>query len=109
MKTRLEQLEQLLYEADFGVQTAMELTHKVRELIAPILPSKQLIIISALHSHLVSLAWNSIQPDLSEVPQIKLPMVILIVGVNGNGKTTSVAKLAHLFKNNQEKSPCRRS
>ena len=28
----LEQLEQLLYEADFGVQTAMELTQKVREL-----------------------------------------------------------------------------
>ncbi len=40
---------------------------------------------------------------LVEVPQNQLPMVILIVGVNGNGKTTSVAKLSHLLKQSKKK------
>lgn len=98
----LEQLEQLLYEADFGVQTAMELTQKVRELHQTNPSFKTSDYLTALQSHLVAML-GQYPSGLVEVPQDKLPMVILIVGVNGNGKTTSVAKLANFFKQNKKK------
>lgn len=96
----LERLEQTLYEADFGVQTSMELTRKVRE----------------LHQQNPSLTYqdylNAIQSSILEVltkepnlikEQEKGPLVILVVGVNGNGKTTTVAKLAKFFTDQGKK------
>lgn len=98
----LEKLEQHLFEADFGVQTAMELTHHVRELhrLHPTYQTTDYL--AALRTHLLQLL-NKYPPTLKELPAQDLPLVILIVGVNGNGKTTSVAKLSHLFKENQKK------
>lgn len=96
----LEQLEQLLYEADFGVQTAMELTQKVRELHQTNPSFKTPDYLSALRTHLITLL-SQYSSKLIEAPQA--PTVILIVGVNGNGKTTSVAKLSHLLKQNGKK------
>jgi len=98
----LEQLEQLLYEADFGVQTSIELTNKVRELHRENPSFKTSDYLSALRSHLVSLL-GQYPSGLIEVPPDQLPMVILIVGVNGNGKTTSVAKLSYFLKQNNKK------
>lgn len=98
----LEQLEQLLYEADFGVQTATELTDKVRELHKqnPALQTSDYL--NALKEHLTTLL-NRYPPQLNEVAEGQLPQVLLIVGVNGNGKTTSVAKLANLLNQNGKK------
>jgi fused signal recognition particle receptor len=98
----LEQLEQLLYEADFGVQTAIELTHKVRELHLANPSFKTSDYLNALRAHLISLLGQH-PAGLKEVPSNQLPLVILIVGVNGNGKTTSVAKLAHLLGQSNKK------
>lgn len=98
----LEQLEQLLYEADFGVQTAMELTQRVRELHRSNPSFKTADYLDSLRSHLLS-TLNKYPSGFKEVPTDQLPMVILIVGVNGNGKTTSVAKLAHLLGQNNKK------
>jgi fused signal recognition particle receptor len=98
----LEQLEQLLYEADFGVQTARELTLKVKELHLANPSYQTSDYLSALQSHLVNLLGRH-PSGLTELPQDRLPLVILIVGVNGNGKTTSVAKLAHFFTQNNKK------
>lgn len=95
-ETTLEQLEQILYEADFGVQTARELTNKIREIHTANPTYKTADYISALRSYLISLLGQH-PAGLIELPVNQLPMVILIVGVNGNGKTTSVAKLAHLL------------
>jgi fused signal recognition particle receptor len=93
----LEQLEQLLYEADLGVQASLELTNKIRDLHAqnPSLGPEELII--ALRKEIVEILSQR-SSALVEVPQSEMPMVILIVGVNGNGKTTSVAKLAKRFQ-----------
>lgn len=101
-ESTLEQLEQLFYEADFGVQTSLELTNKVRELHRSNPSYKTHDYLSALRSHLVSIL-NQYPPGLKDISSDELPMVILIVGVNGNGKTTSVAKLAHLFSQNKKK------
>lgn len=93
----LEQLEQLLYEADLGVQYAQELTEKVREQLRknPSLSSEALI--DTIRKDIL----QSLNTYSSEVPltsPTQSPLVILVVGVNGNGKTTSVAKLAHLYQ-----------
>src|SRR5262245_60016294 len=83
-ESTLEKLEEILYEADFGVRTAQELTNKIRELHKSHPSYKTSDYIEALNTYLVSLL--SKQPSgLVEVPAEKLPMVILIVGVNGNG------------------------
>jgi fused signal recognition particle receptor len=98
----LEQLEQLLYEADFGVQTAVELTQKIRELHKQNPSFKTADYLEALRKEIIQIL-NRQPSSLVEVPQAEWPRVILIVGVNGNGKTTSVAKLANLFKSNGQK------
>ncbi|MEI8365278.1 MAG: signal recognition particle-docking protein FtsY [Parachlamydiaceae bacterium] len=92
----LEKLEELLYEADLGAEYARELTDNVRQLLRknPKMTGDALIdylrttILAQLNSHL------NASIDTSQAT----PFVILVVGVNGNGKTTSLAKLAHLFQ-----------
>lgn len=87
----LETLEQLLYEADLGAKTAAELTEKVREVYKKdpnTTPDQALAILKK--EMIQELSKNS--ADLATTEQA--PMIILVVGVNGNGKTTSVAKLA---------------
>lgn len=91
----LEQLERAFYEADLGVQTAMELTQKVKELHAqnPALKGEDLL--AEIRKEIVRMVTSP--------PQVKLlssstPHVIMVVGVNGNGKTTSVAKLAKRYQ-----------
>lgn len=98
----LEQLEQALYEADFGVQTAQELTRKIRQLhqANPSLTTADYL--SALRQEILTLLIQA-PSQLAPINPTDLPFVILIVGVNGNGKTTSVAKLAHLFHQNNHK------
>lgn len=98
----LEQLEQLLYEADFGVVTAVELTNHIRKLhqANPSLQTSDYV--QALRDYLLKIL-NRYPTQLIEVPPEQAPQVILIVGVNGNGKTTSVAKLAHLLTQNSKK------
>lgn len=87
--SKLEQLEEILYEADLGVKAASVLTKKVQEVYKsrPTLTGQDLLeivkdeILSMIASPARELAVAS-------------PAIILVVGVNGNGKTTSTAKLA---------------
>lgn len=93
----LDQLEQILYEADLGVQYAQELTAKVRESLKkdPSLDSEA--IIANLREDILQ-NMRSLSSDLKDIPNTQAPFVILIIGVNGNGKTTSVAKLARRYQ-----------
>ncbi len=96
----LEQLEQLFYESDLGIQASMELTEKVKEIYRknPELDSEGLIAeIQKEVAHILS--QNSAK--MAEVNEG--PLVILVVGVNGNGKTTSVAKLAKRYQDSGSK------
>lgn len=92
----LEQLERLLYEADFGVQTALELTNKIRELHKKNPSYTNHDFLKALRDEILTIL-KRFPTDVSSPNPTDLPEVILIVGVNGNGKTTSIAKLAHLY------------
>lgn len=99
-EAKLEQLEEILYEADLGVAFAQELTTKIRHLLQkdPSLDSQALI--DTLRKEIL----QTLPPQsstLQDPPQA--PLVILVVGVNGNGKTTSIAKLAHRFQSSGKK------
>ena len=91
----LEQLEQLFYEADVGIQTASDLTEKVKQIYRkdPSLEGEALI--NEIKKEVVTLL-SSHSTELNE--STDGPTVFLIVGVNGNGKTTTIAKLAKMFK-----------
>lgn len=98
----LDKLEQLFYEADLGLKTSVELTQKVRDIhqAHPEYGSEELI--NAIKEEIKkSLSKHS--NELAKPANPNDPLVILIVGVNGNGKTTSVAKLAKKFQDNQQK------
>ncbi len=94
----LEELEKLLYEADLGVKTATELTSKVRNYLVKNPEMKPEEIISFLKQEIL----NDLNIQSSDL-KTNSPLVILIVGVNGNGKTTSVAKLGNKFKSEGKK------
>lgn len=96
----LDKLEQIFYETDLGVQTTQDLLKKIREIYRadPNLNAEGLldVIRKELIIHLKKL------PASLNVPKDP-PFVVLVVGVNGNGKTTSVAKLAKKFMDNNSK------
>ncbi len=94
----LEQLEQLLYEADFGVKTSMELTERVKKIHKENPNTQTSAYIEDLRTYLIDL-MSQHPSELSKPLAQHNVQVILIVGVNGNGKTTSAAKLArHLLQ-----------
>ena len=92
--TLLEDLEMQLVGADIGVETAAgilaDLEKTFRQGGAGARDA-----LSVLHESMVSVLSRSEQP--LEVPE-KKPFVILVVGVNGVGKTTTTGKLAHLLQ-----------
>ncbi|NGX43042.1 MAG: Signal recognition particle receptor FtsY [Chlamydiae bacterium] len=98
----LDKLEQLFYEADLGIEASMKLTEKVQEIFRenPSLGADGLI--EEIRKEIVHLLSGK-PIELNEPPQGEGPMVILIVGVNGNGKTTGVAKLAKRYQESGKK------
>ncbi|MGC9399890.1 MAG: signal recognition particle-docking protein FtsY [Anaerolineae bacterium] len=88
-----EELEALLIQGDVGVQTALALVERLRERVREegIYRTEQF----------EAVLEEEIQQLLPEPQPLNLdwPLaVILVVGVNGSGKTTSIAKLAHRLK-----------
>lgn len=96
----LEQLEKLLYESDLGVHYAKELTAKVRERLKQNSSLSSDDLIKGLREDIL-LSLNP--PEIATAGTHTGPFVLLIVGVNGNGKTTSVAKLAHHYQSGGKK------
>lgn len=93
------QLEQILYEADLGSKLSSELTAIVKNS----LKQKQEVSLEYIFEILRSQALQILKAP----PQVQAtsghPLVFLIVGINGSGKTTSIAKLAHLFQEQGKK------
>lgn len=89
----LDKLEEILYEADLGAEYARELTEKVRQKLKKDPSIKSDFLIDEIrHEILHNLLRHEKHEEITETPH-----VILVVGVNGNGKTTSIAKLAHHY------------
>jgi len=92
----LEILEQAFYESDLGVKTAVELTQKVREMhrANPSMTGDEYL--EAIKLELLNLIGTQ-EHQLNAGPT-EGPLVILVIGVNGSGKTTSIAKIANVLK-----------
>lgn len=94
----LEELEELLIMADTGVASAEEIIERLRERIKSERINDGVKAKEALKAILVDM--------IGEGEPLRLdtkPSVILVIGVNGVGKTTSVAKLAGLLKRNDKR------
>ena len=83
----LEELEELLITSDIGVQTALALVEKIS--------SSKLTDADQIKSLLKDEILSILQPPESAPPEtVASPRVIMVVGVNGTGKTTTIGKLA---------------
>ena len=93
----LEQFEELLLEADFGVTTSMRLIADVEQLAQ----RGQIRTEDEFHEALRGSVEAALRSGYSDptlfVPADK-PMIILVIGVNGAGKTTFIGKLAARFR-----------
>ncbi len=91
-----DELEELLIAADVGVSTTEKLIEKVKQRVAREKINQGSLLRAVLQAEMV----NILRIDYKEESiNISLPRVTLVVGVNGGGKTTSIAKLAHSLKN----------
>jgi len=96
-----EELEELLIQTDMGADTAHKLVSKIELHLSKKEKKDPEIVYEALKKE-IRLNLTRIPTDLKKA-ESGLPAVIFVIGVNGSGKTTSVAKLANLFTNNKKK------
>ena len=91
----LDQLEYTLITADIGVRTTEEILERIRERVDRRLAGDATELKSLIREHLLEVLQASERP----VPRVaEPPAVVLVVGVNGSGKTTTIGKLAQRFK-----------
>lgn len=96
----LDNLEQVLIESDVGVSTTLKIIERIEKRVAKdkYLGTSELN--SILKEEIVSLLQeNELEErDSFAFPKGDVPYVIMVVGVNGVGKTTTIGKLAYQFK-----------
>ncbi|MGI8741230.1 MAG: signal recognition particle-docking protein FtsY [Bryobacteraceae bacterium] len=91
----LEQLEYTLITADIGIRTASEILESIRQRVDRKQVGNAGEIKQLIRQHLLEVLEASDRP----VPRVtEPPAVVLVVGVNGSGKTTTIGKLANRFK-----------
>ena len=93
----LERLEEILLEADFGVGPTLRLVEEVERKAERGLIKTQDEFLEALRDG-VERALRAGNSDPALRVAASAPTVVLVVGVNGAGKTTFIAKLAHRFR-----------
>jgi fused signal recognition particle receptor len=96
----LERLEEVLLEADFGVPTTMRLVAQIESEARRGLIKSQDQFLDALRTS-IETALRSGNSDPRIIQAKTAPTVILVVGVNGAGKTTFIGKFSDLLKRNK--------
>ena len=96
----LDQLEEILITSDVGTDTTIDIIHRIEERVArdKYVSTAELHII--LNEEIGALLTQSGNDDAEgfQIPTDHRPYVIMVVGVNGVGKTTTIGKLAYQFK-----------
>jgi fused signal recognition particle receptor len=91
----LEELEEILFTSDIGVTTTDELIDLLKEKLNRKELKEPAIIKNVLRDHILSFVKT---PSLKHaLPAHGEPLVIMVIGVNGVGKTTTIGKVAHSF------------
>jgi fused signal recognition particle receptor len=91
----LDELEEILITSDMGVESTMEIIDKLRKTVKDEKLKDHQSILTTLKKHLKEAIMEGESFDDST---LETPMIILIVGVNGVGKTTTIGKLAHRYQ-----------
>ena len=125
----VDQIEELLISADMGVKSSVAITLNIEkrlkeeggeatlESVLEVIRGDVKDILVTARPRIMPLSWEpetgkkkkkknrNPEPDTADVaaPDKDFPRVILVVGVNGSGKTTSIAKLAYLLKGQGQK------
>ncbi|MDR1517963.1 MAG: signal recognition particle-docking protein FtsY [Dysgonamonadaceae bacterium] len=96
----LDELEEVLVTSDVGVDTTLKIIGRIEERVArdKYVGTDELTCI--LREEIANLLMENNSAGLEEfsIPEDKKPYTIMVVGVNGVGKTTTIGKLAHQFK-----------
>ncbi|RJP24268.1 MAG: signal recognition particle-docking protein FtsY [Candidatus Abyssobacteria bacterium SURF_5] len=97
-----EELEATLIQADMGMKTTEQLLEKLRERVKrnKLADSQQLY--SVLEEELIALMVRPEEPPAIE-PETAGPRAVLMIGVNGVGKTTTIGKLAYQYSQRNKK------
>ena len=95
----LDDLEEVLITSDVGVETTVKIIERIEERVSKDKYTSINELNNILKEEIVNiLAENSSDLDAFDVSEGTVPYVILVVGVNGVGKTTTIGKLAAQFK-----------
>lgn len=96
----LDNLEEVLVTSDVGVDTTIEIIRRIEERVARDKYVSTAELNNILREEIQSLLIENNSEDTAgfDVPDDHKPYIILVVGVNGVGKTTTIGKLAYQFK-----------
>ena len=94
-----EELFDILVMSDVGVATSQEIIDGLKER----LKEKKIKETGAAREELISIMTGLVDSENGTIDLEKTPTVILVIGVNGVGKTTSIGKIATLLKSNGKK------
>jgi len=97
----LDELEEILITADVGVDTTIKVINRIEARVAKDKYLNTSELDKILREEIAALLEENNTQDLLDfdIPADKKPYVIMVVGVNGVGKTTTIGKLANTFKN----------
>jgi len=101
----LDDLEDVLVSSDVGVATTVKIINRIEERVArdKYLGTDELNKILREEIAALLSETNTGEGSDIQIPEDKKPYVIMVVGVNGVGKTTTIGKLAHQFKSKGKK------
>jgi fused signal recognition particle receptor len=98
----LDNLEEVLVSSDVGVETTLKVIDRIEERVARDKYFGTEELNKILREEIASLLSETNTGNETDfvIPEVKKPYVIMVVGVNGVGKTTTIGKLASQFKKN---------
>ncbi len=96
----LDNLEEVLITSDVGVDTTLKIIERIESRVEKDKYVTTDELTQILREEIAALLTenNTVDTESFEIPENKRPYVIMVVGVNGVGKTTTIGKLAYQFK-----------
>ncbi len=101
----LDELEEVLISSDVGVNTTLKIIERIEERVSKDKYVGTSELKKILREEIASLMDESNAEDEIDfvIPNKKVPHIIMVIGVNGVGKTTTIGKLAYQFKKQGKK------
>ena len=97
----LDNLEEILISSDVGVETTLKIIKRIEGRVSRDKYVNTSELNKILKEEIAFLLKENNTEDIKDfsIPKLATPFVIMVVGVNGVGKTTTIGKLSHQFKN----------